>query len=111
MRNNIAFHGKYQHKKYSFGDFVINRLEGSDKMKVKPKFSGIDSTKLNKDALLKTCLDPDKLSQVNNSFFVLQKTGNSTKSIKLKLQRSSRIKTKQEQMNQKRRTIDEEINA
>ena len=80
-------------------------------MKVKPKFSGIDSSKLNKDALLKTCLDPGKLSQVNNSFFVLQKTGNSTKSIKLKLQRSSRIKTKQEQMNQKRRMIDEGINA
>lgn len=26
LKNNIAFHVKYQHKKHSFGDFVMNRL-------------------------------------------------------------------------------------
>ena len=94
LRNNIAFHVKYQHKKHSFGDFVMNRLAGSDKMKAKPKFSGIDSTKLNRDTLLRTCLDSEKLSQVNDSFLVLQKTGSSTKSMKLKLQSSARLKSK-----------------
>ncbi len=62
LKNNIAFHVKYQHKKHSFGDFVMNRLAGSDKMKPKPKFMGIDSKKLNNDTLLKTCLNPEKLS-------------------------------------------------